>query len=284
MKAKYLILILAICFFIITNAVAKTKVSIQAAFDRKYISAKAICKGGLELNYAVSNLLQDSLVVIIPAGWRFNSDAGKNDYQDILVARPELLVLRGKESKKFDIKGYCCEATKAGPVEGAKYTLGKMADSSLVALARYLSTQKFDSNTEQNSVWAISDNESTANITSNNDSIASLLRNYVSVLKGEPLPWYTLLKRVGVTRNGTVNNAPVRFKANINYSVPKPSYSYCYIVDEKGNKVSEIFGQWLLPENSDYKANFNVAGFKKGNYTLILENKDQQLFEKTFKI
>lgn len=284
MNTKHFILVVIAGIFAITSLDAKTKISIQNAFDRKYISAKAICKGGLELNYSVSNLLQDSLVIIIPAGWRFNSDAGKNDYQDILITRPEFLVLKGKETKKFDIKGYCCEATKAGPVEGAKYSLGKLADSNLVSLARYLSLQKFDGNTEQNSVWAVSDNESTANITSNNDSLASILRNYVSVLKGEPLPWYTLLKRVGVTRGGTVNNAPVRFKANITYVVSKASYSYCYIVDEKGNKVSEIFGQWLLPENNEYKANFNVAGFKKGQYTLVLENKDEQLFEKSFKI
>lgn len=265
MKTKYVILILSICFFILANAMAKTKVSIQNAFDRKYISAKAICKGGLELNYSVSNLLQDSLVVVIPAGWRFNSDAGKDDYQDILITKPELLVMRGKETKKFDIKGYCCEATKAGPIEGAKYTLGKLADSNLVSLARYLSLQKFDSNTEQNSVWAVSDNESTANITSNNDSLASTLRNYVSVLKGEPLPWYTLLKRVGVTRNGTVNNAPIKFKANIAYDVPKASYSYCYIIDDKGNKYQRFSANGYYPKTMNTRLILMWQALKKAN-------------------
>lgn len=273
---------LVIC--VITKLQGKVKISIQKAFDKKYITAKAICKGGLELDYSVSNLVKDSLLITIPAGWRFNSNAGKNDYQDILMTHEEILVLKPKETKKFDIKGFCCEATKGGPQKGAPYTLGKLADSSLVSLARYLNTHKMDENTQQYSVWAISDGKETANITSSNDSIASLLRRFVAQIKGEPLPWYTLLKRAKITNSGEVQDHPVRFKADINYGVSKTCYSYCYITDSTGQKVSEIFGQWLQPENTDYKANFNVAGLKKGEYKLVLVGKDVALFEKMFKI
>lgn len=262
----------------------KTTITLQKAFDKKYITAKAVCKGGLELNYTVTNLQKDSLLIIVPAGWRFNSDAGKKDYQDILVAHEEILALRAKETKKFDIKGYCCEATKGGPVAGAPYTLGKLADSSLVQLARYLDSHQTDKNAEQYSVWAVSDHKETANITSSNDSLTSLLRTFVAGIKGEPLPWYTLLKRARVSTSGDVQDQPVRFKATIDYAISTTCYSYCYIVDEKGNKVSEIFGTWLQPENTDYKASFNVAGLKKGEYKLILENKDSSLFERNFKI
>lgn len=284
MNTKTPLFKLLIGVFITSNINAKTLASLQKAFDKKYITAKAVCKGGLELDYSVTNLLKDSLVVIIPAGWRFNSNAGKNDYQDILITQDQLLVLKPKQTKLFDVKGYCCEATKSGPIKGVPYTLGKMADSSLVLLARYLNTHKTDANTEQYSVWAISDGKETANITSSNDSIAALLRTFVATVKGEPLPWYTLLKRARVSSSGQVSDNPIRFKADINYSVPETCYSYCYIVDANGQKVSEIFGKWLLPENTAYNANFNVAGLKKGEYKLILEGKNQSLFEKSFKI
>ncbi|MES2762954.1 MAG: hypothetical protein V4677_12145 [Bacteroidota bacterium] len=284
MTTKHLFLTTFIAVFFNVIGSSKTKVSLQNAFNKKFITAKAICKGGLELDYSVSNLLKDSLVIFIPAGWRFNSNAGKNDYQDILVVHEEILVLKPKETKKFDLKGYCCEATKGGPQKGAPYTLGKMADSSLVSLARYLNTHKVDSNTEQYSVWAISDGKETANITSNNDSIAALLRTFVAKVKGEPLPWYTLLKRAKITNSGEVQDHPLRFKADISYGIAETCYSYCYIIDSKGQKVSEIFGKWLLPENTDYAANFNVAGLKKGEYKLVLEGKNIPLFEKSFKI
>lgn len=262
---KAAIAYLMCAFFLLTGVLpAKTKLSLQNALDKKYIKAKAVCKGGLELNYSVTNLLKDSLLIVIPAGWRFNSDAGKNDYQDILVAHEEVLALGAKQTKNFDVKGYCCEATKGGPVAGAPYTPGKLADSSLVQLARYLNGHRADKNAEQYSVWAVSDNKETANITSANDSLAALLRTFVAGIKGEPLPWYTLLKRARVTTMGDVQDQPVRFKATIAYAVSKTCYSYCYIVDDKGNKVSEIFGAWLQPENTDYKASFNVTGLKKG--------------------
>lgn len=284
MKVKPYIFGTAIAVFCFYTTIAKTKVSLKQAFEKKLISAKSICAGGLELNYSITNLIKDSLVITIPAGWRFNSDAGKNDYQDILITHDEILVLRSKEVKTFDIKGFCCEATKGGPQKDAKYTLGKMADNGLVALAQYLKEHPVDKNTQQYSVWAISDNKPTANITSNNDSIAALVRSFVANVKGEPQPWYTLLKKSEVSQTGAIYDFPIRFKANITYAVAKTCYSYCYIIDEKGNTVSEIFGKWLQPENYDYKADFNVRGFKKGDYTLVLKNDKAALFEKSFSI
>jgi hypothetical protein len=284
MESKSFKLMFFFSLAITLSVMSKTTISLQKALEKKIITAKAICKGGLALDYSVTNLLKDSLKIFIPAGWRFNSDAGKNDYQDILLVHEEFLVLKPKQTKTFDIDGYCCEATKGGPQKGAPYTLGKLADSSLVDLARYLNCHSIDANTEQYSVWAISDGEETANITCSNDSMAALLRTFVAGIKGEPLPWYTLLKRARVTSYGEVQNNPVRFKADITYGVTETCYSYCYIVDSTGQKVSEIFGKWLSPDNNEYSTNFNVAGFKKGEYKLVLESRNLPLFERAFKI
>ncbi len=266
------------------KATCKISLSLQKAFDKHYITAKAFCNGGLELTYSVSNLLKDSLFIQVPAGWRFNSNAGKSDYQDILTARQQVLVLKPKETKSFNIRGYCCEASKAGPVQGVPYTTGNLADSSLVYLARYLNTNSCDENTAQYAVWAVSDRKETANITSKNDSLVAVLRSFVADIKGEPLPWYTLLKKAYVTPAGSVYDYPVRFKADVPYSVTQTCYSYCYLIDAKGQTVSEILGTWLYPEMHQYKANFNAAGLKKGVYRLVLENKKETLFEKSFLI
>lgn len=284
MNAKNFILVTTLVVFCFETLISKTKVSLKQAFDKKMITAKSICAGGLALNYSVTNLLKDSLMVIISAGWRFNSDAGKMDYQDILITKDQILVLNAHQTKIFEIKGFCCEATKGGPQKGAKYTLGKLADSNLVSLARYLKANPIDENSQQYSVWAISDKKETSSITNNNDSLASLLRSFVSKIKGEPIPWYTLLKKATITQSGAVYDIPLRFKANIKYVVPKTCYSYCYIIDSNGNKVSEIFGQWLQPEKTEYFANFNVIGLQKGKYKLVLKNENNSLFERSFDI
>lgn len=268
----------------VTSFAKKNTVTLKTALEKKLISAKATCKGGLNLNYHVQNLTKDSLKIVIPVGWRFNSNDPKNDYQDILVTKPEIFVLKTKETKNINIKGYCCELSKMGPQKGAAYTLGKLADSNLVQLARYLYTHPSDQNTEQHAVWAISDKEETANITNPNDSIAEIIRKFVAILKDEPLPWYTLLKKAYVTQMGTVYNLPVKFKADINVPVTKTCYTYCYIINSKGEKISEIFGKWLHPEKTDYDAMFKLAGFKKGEYTLVVETEGNKLFEREFKI
>ena len=94
MNIKFFIYGATLALLNMNVGLAKTKVTLQKAFEKKYITAKAICKGGLELDYSVCNLLKDSLLITIPAGWRFNSNAGKNDYQDILLVHEEILVLK----------------------------------------------------------------------------------------------------------------------------------------------------------------------------------------------
>ena len=103
-------------------------------------------------------------------------------------------------------------------------------------------------------------------------------------IKNEPLPWYTLLKRAKITSTGEVQDHQVRFKADITPAATETCYSYCYITDLNGQKVSEIFGKWLNPNDTNYQANFNVANLKKGEYRLVLEGKNSPFFEKTFKI
>ena len=284
MKTQSFILSSLLLVNCVYTSVAKTKVSLGQALEKKMIIAKSISAGGLEINYNITNLIKDSLVILFPAGWRFNSDAGKNDYQDILTTQPEVFVLGSKQTKTFNVKGLCCEYTKGGPIKGAKYTLGKLADSNLVSLARFLSIHPIDLNTRQYSVWAISDNKETANIACLNDSLAGVVRSFVSKVKGEPQPWYTLLKKSSISQLGSVNDLPIRFKAKIDYVINKTCYASCYIIDEKGNQVSEIFSQWFYPENTTYQANFNVAGLQKGNYKLVLQNKTDSFFEKSFKI
>lgn len=259
-------------------------VSVQRALDKKIITAKAACAGGLSVDYNISNLTKDSVCLMLPAGWRFNSDAGKSDYQDILVVHDQLFTLRPKENKTFKIDGYCCEATKHGPFQGVAYTTGKMADTSLVRLAAFLNAHSADKNAEQYAVWAISDNKPAAQITGQHDSIAMMVREYVAAMKHEQLPWYTLLKRMHIGADGTVQEYPVKLKATLSYSVPAPGYSCFYVLDESGRRVGQIKEQWLVPESSTYPVSLDVKSFAPGSYKLVLETKDAKLVEKDFDI
>ncbi len=273
--------------FIYTNIFSTKKIiNLQNAFDKHIITAKAICTGGLELDYLITNLSNDSLSILLPVGWRFNSNAQKNNYQDVFVTENQLFTLKAKQQKCYHLVGFCCEAHQAGPIKNVPYTNGKLADTNLVLLARYLNKKQFDYNTQQQAIWAISDNEATANITSNNDTVAQNLRQFVALLKNEPLPWYTLQKRARVSVYGDVINKPIQFTANIGIpsAVSNVCYAYCFIVDENNKIVSRIVGQWIGPMDDGLKTNFKIDDLKNGTYKLVLETNKSPIFEKAFKI
>lgn len=284
MKTLAKIAFIGFLLFLVLTGNAKQKILFNKAIENKLIKTTAICNGGLELKVNFTNLLKDSLQITIPAGWRFASNDKKQDYQDVLLVHDETILLKSNETKAYNIKGYCCEYTLSGPTKGIPYSNGKLAEERLLKVAQFLNTNPIDNNTEQYSVWAVSDNKETANITAKNDSLASMLRNFVAGIKGEPIPWYTLLKRGHVSETGTVNDKPINFKATIQPEKTSTCYSYCYITDTKGNIVSNIKGDWLYPESTDIKANFNVAHLNKGNYTLVVVSDKKDLFKREFTI
>jgi hypothetical protein len=261
---------------------AKTTVSIDKAIEKKMIKTEVVCKGGLVVDYKIKNQTDDSLKIIIPAGWRMNSV--KEEYQDILVTHEQILALSKQQQRSFEIMGYCCEADHAGPGRGQKYEAGKLAAANLVLVATYLNAIKIDENTEQYAVWAVSNNKPTANIVGSNDSLTQELRHFVSKVKGEPIPWYTLQKRVRINSFGDINEHPLQLKANVNYNVAKICYAYFYVTDSLGKKVAAITGQWLQPGNHDYAVNLNVRGLQKGKYKIVLADENSRFIEKEFEI
>lgn len=267
------------------TSVVKSKiiVNIDKAIEKKWIKSEVVCKGGLCVDYKIKNQLNDSIQVLVPAGWRMNSV--KEEYQDILITHQQILTLGGIQQKIFELKGYCCEADHRGPVKGALYEPGKMADSNLVKIATFLNKYETDQNTEQYAVWAISNNKPTANITSKNDSLTTLLRHFVAGVKGEPIPWYTLHKIVKINTHGDINEYPVSLNAEVKYEVDKPCYAWFYITDSTGvNKFGIIKGQWLNQGNNDYTVNLNIKEFKKGVYKLVLASEDKEFISRYFEI
>lgn len=261
---------------------AKTTVTIDKAIEKRMIKAEVVCKGGLVVDYKIKNQTDDSLKIIVPAGWRMNSV--KEEYQDILVTHEQILAMAKKQQKSFEIKGYCCEADNSGPTKGLKYEPGKLADKDLVLVATYLNASKMDENTEQYAVWAVSNNKPTANIVGKNDSLTQDLRHFVARVKGEPIPWYTLQKRVRINSYGDINEHPLQLKANVNYSSDKTTYAYFYVLDSKGQKVVITIGQWLVPGNHDYPVDLNVRGLDRGKYKIVLADENSRFFEKEFEI
>lgn len=262
------------------------QLKLQKALDQKLVKAEVKSLGSYQgycINMTLKNLTNDSIVIIVEPGRRLNSIDDKN--QDILVTKEEIIVMRKFENKSFDLKGYCCQTSNHCPAEGAKYDVNKMADANLVSLAQYLNAYTLDANTEQQAIWAISDNKSTANVASTNDSLLLPLKQLVANLKGEKLPWYSLITKTYVYASGRMDTYPLYLRGNMNYSNDKENYVSLYVYNEKGLPVCQIKREWLLPcSGKDYNLNIPVKGLAKGKYTIELKTPEKQLAKQEFEI
>lgn len=274
---------LTVCFQMKAN---HQKLNLQKAIDLKMVKAQAKSLGGYQgfcIKMELKNLTNDSIIIIVEAGRRLNSIEDKN--QDILITQQEIIALQKFENKSFDVKGYCCQASNHSPSAGSKYDINKMAEANLVLLAQYLNSCALEANTEQQAIWAISDNKSTANVASMNDSLLLPLKQLVANLKGEKLPWYSIITKTFLYASGRMETHPLYLRGKLNYSNDKLDYVSLYVYNEKGLPVCQIKSQWLVPcSGKDYDLNIPIKGLAKGKYTIELKTPEKQLAKQEFEI
>jgi hypothetical protein len=278
--------IIAILILTCINLQAKhQKMDLQKALDSRSVSAKAYSLGGYQgncINMELKNLSGDSLIVIVEAGRRLNS-LEESD-QDILITQEQIIVLKKSEGKTFPVNGYCCQANNHSPKQNARYGINRMADSNLVILARYMSTRNFDQFVIQQAVWAISDKRPTAQITTKNDSTLLPLRMLVSNLKGEPVPWFTIISKILEYPSGAMENFPIELRGKMNYTNGSECYTTLHVLNSKGIEVCQVIKQWTMPGTKDYDLNIPLKGLAKGKYTIELNTPDKNLAKKEFEI
>lgn len=275
-----------VLFFSLQLNANHQEMKLQKALDQKLVKAEVKSLGGYQgycIMLTLKNLGKDSLRIILEPGRRLNSVDDKN--QDILVTKEEIIVLQKFENRSVNVKGYCCQASNFSPSTGAKYDINKMADPSLVSLAQYLNACTLDANTEQQAIWAISDKKSTANVASMNDSLLLPLKQLVANLKGEKLPWYSLITKTYLYSSGRMDTYPLYLRGKLNYSNDKENYVSLYVYNEKGLPVCQIKSEWITPcSDKDYNLNIPVKGLAKGKYTIELKTPEKQLAKQEFEI
>ncbi len=262
------------------------KMNLQEAMDKKMVKTVVVSLGkyqGYCIRMSLSNLTKDSLTILVEPGRRLNSVDDKN--QDILVVRELLVKLKKLEKSSFDLYGFCCQASNHCPQKEAKYEINVMADTNLVKVARYLNGCNLGSNAEQEAVWAVSDNRSAATIGSGNDTLLVPLRQLVADVKGEVLPWYTLIMQNYLYSNGLIASTPKQLKGKVRYSLENDQYVTLSVCDEKGMSVGIFLCQWLKAcSNKAYFLDLPINGLEKGKYVVKLSSKDKQLVAKEFEI
>lgn len=278
MKSITICLLLIISFSVQAK---KTAISIEKAIKSGYITMEAKGKGGYSgscVQMKLTSKHKDSLYITLEAGRKLNSV--NNEEQDILVTKEQLVKLKGMESRTVDVYGFCCQASNHAPQKESKFSLGKMADSSLTALAQYCNKNRFSSNDIQSSVWCISDNHSVSSIPSNNER----LRKFVAQVKKEEIPWYQTEFEPGVGRQ-TFSNKTNKISGNISYTTLADANMQIQVMDRNGNLMQKFTNNKMIPQGTyDYWFELQVTNWPKGKYFIQIYSGEQLLSKKEFAI
>jgi len=250
----------------ISPAIATEKMSLEDAARKGFVKLTIKAKGGHTgdvIDMKITNLTNRVLPLKLEAGRKLDSQ--KQTEQDILVTQAQDFVLAVGQQKNLSVRGMCCQAHNSSPDKNTPYSIGKMADSTLIKIARFIDSSKYYTSTSaQCAVWCVSDNESLGAIANGSGEEVSPLQKYVSKITGRPIPKYSL------TYNGDDNNVLGR--------VTKIDAMFHYVLDENSKVALAIYDsngkliQMVMPdkghEKGEYKVfyTFKTKDLERGTY------------------
>ena len=279
MKTKiYILFALAVVFA--SNAIAKKDtVSIEKAFNGKFIKLDISGKGGYQgqcIGMKIKSQYNDSLVVYIEAGRRL--DSKDSTQQDILIIKDLFVSLIPRQEKSVDVTGFCCQAHNGAPLAKSIFFVGQLAEKNLYDLGRYLNTTKLNNISIQNAVWSISDNNELSSVIDDGSAEVGKLRKFLAKIKGIETPWYNIFyKKV---KNQLFSGEPERVTGNFDYYINDFSVVLVNIRDAKGTIVKSFSVGGSVERGSyTYNLDWKVGNVPKAKYTLYLYENGRKLKE-----
>jgi len=203
--------------------------------------------------------------------------------QDIIVVKTLKMKLRANQILDTAAYGFCCQSSNSSPHKGQKFKLGKMADSLMVKLCRYIDTHKIEPSKAQSAVWTVSNNHKLATIGSPKDTSIAALVKICNERRNEPLPWFY----VGYSNMPGIvfSNIPCNVVLNFEYTKKSDKQLTIAIYDRAGHKIKTLLANsYSDAGKKSFHFNFDVVNWEAGKYSLKVKEWEQEPFVKTFEI
>lgn len=233
----------------------------------------------------VVNLTAADLNISLNAGSVFiPEDPGM---QNIFVVQDQLILAKKSIPTTQKIKGFCCESSDACPSEKTKFSLGKMEDKKLLALAKHINENNYPEEVFQDAVWCVSDQHSNSDIYFPEDEAkVKTLREEVCKLTGQKENWYRNKTHVEVSESGRINRETVLIEGDLELNVEKPLTLKKEIYTEDGVLFLTMPGETSISRlgKVSYHFQLKVKGWKKGNYYVSVKSADTEVLRQAFTI
>lgn len=266
------------------NKTTNSFISIASLMEKQQLEVVITSKGGYTadcISFELKNLTNDSLKVWIEPGRRLLSE--DSTIQDIFIVKSQEIILAANEVRTVLGYGFCCQSTKGGPYKKAVFDVGYIAPDSWQKLADIINENDFPPRAIQSAVWAISNGNSVSSIYAKNQDAIRLLRQTIADIKGEKLPWYSIIYEKDSVL--LFSNRPEKIRGKIEYNI-KNNGTISIVVRKNGRLVSTLIkGSGAGPGFYNYVMNLDVKGWPKGEYEIsVLLDSAQLIKEEKFRI
>ena len=247
---------------------ATTKESLSDLIDAGLIQLEPKGTGvheGESVEVLIKNTCSSTFSSSIPVGWIFISETP--EVQDLLVVREELFTLGAGAKKTILCKAFCCESSGSSPTVDEPYSVGRMADPELVAVAMAAAEGEFDDFAIQHAVWVISDDHDISSMGAMDSTATDSLRLRVSDISGQAPPLYTLSYAEG--GEGVCSGRPEWISRKIHFHVPSGA-TVTIVAIAQNRKILEVLydHEQLEPGEHDLDVHLNVLDWPDGQYAI----------------
>ena len=247
---------------------------IQDALERGLISVEFTSNGKSSkecVTMTTRNLSGKTFYLTVEPGYILHTV--DPDAQDILITRPENILVKANSSTLENLYGFCSQSTNSTPSEDSKFARGEYASEPLRELAAYLSKNQVDPNLEQDAVWTVSSGHPVASIYEEDDPHSEDLKGFCADLMGVEMPWYNV--EYGDVLDAPFIDEPLVLSGEMVYWVNTVGYADLVVLDPDGEVLVTFFEHTIRKPGATYtqRFTFEATNMKRGDYhfSLVLE-------------
>lgn len=266
---------LSICMGFVTRIQTTQQFSLQEILKDPTVSATVKSIGGYSGDCVELQIKSNekNFNLTIPQGTLFYPE---DDGEQTLVAPiAKVYDIRKNQPQIIKLAGYCTEASDRSPRNGGKFKVGMTQDTAVLSLVNYFNKNgTHDKSAIQEAVWSVTDRESIANVYLEDDVSNTALRNHLSQLTNQPLPWHNARRNIETDENGYISRSTTKVFANVSFANETPTSIKSKVVNAEGVTKYESGNSYKIPKA--YKVNLKfeleVSGWQRGKYAVIYYN------------
>jgi hypothetical protein len=278
-KASCLIFFLLVC-----NRSSGKEVSIFEAVKKGQVNLNLLSRGGYSekcISVYLKNTGSSRITVLMEPGTVLNNL--NEAQQDIIVVRTLKIDLAPFQMIDTAAYGNCCQSSNSSPKKGQRFALARMADSTMIALCKFIERRRINNNSAQHAIWTISDGHKLASIGVPTDTALVELFNICANGNNIPRPWYYIGYRK--TPGIVFSNEVCRVVLNFDYMKKSNKNLTIAVYDACGRMVKTLLSNsYAVPGNKNFHFDLEIFNWPSGKYTLKLNEWEQEPFAKTFDI